>query len=157
MKIHVIRDKVTDKYSFGTLYVNDKLFCNTIEDTDRGITKDTPLSEIKKIKVKDETAIPTGIYELTLKVISPKYSKVAFYKEVCNGYLPRILDVPGFDGILIHSGNLASDSSGCVICGVDNGTQSGVIKSKDTFKDLYKVLKAASDKGEKIEIEIIKI
>jgi hypothetical protein len=67
--------------------------------------------------------------------------------------MPRILNVPGFDGILIHPGNTALDTNGCILVG-KNTVKGKVTKSKETFADLYKQMKAASDKGEPIEITI---
>ena len=54
------------------------------------------------VRYRLPTAIPRGIYELTLDIVSPKFSKYDFYKEVCNGKLPRLKNVKGFEGILIH-------------------------------------------------------
>jgi hypothetical protein len=67
--------------------------------------------------------------------------------------MPRLDNVPGFSGILIHPGNTALDSSGCLLVG--KNTQVGKITdSKNTFAKLYKKMKAAYDKGEKITITI---
>ena len=74
------------------------------------------LEEIKKIKVPNETAIPTGTYDITLNVISPRFKDRAWAKPY-NGKLPRILNVLGFDGVLIHPGNTQNDTSGCILVG----------------------------------------
>ena len=104
------------------------------------------LNDIKKIKVKDKTAIPTGTYEITLKIVSPRFSKKDFYKQYANGgRLPRLLNTPGFDGVLMHCGNSAEDSSGCLIVG-QNKVVGKVINSQQTFKELYKKLSSATDK-----------
>ena len=89
-------------YTIGKLYIDGEYFCDTLEDKDRGLTDDMTVSEISKIKIKNETAIPTGTYSITLNIVSPRFSVSSFYKQVCNGKLPRILNVKGFDGILIH-------------------------------------------------------
>lgn len=75
MNILLKRIAKKSTYTIGKLYVDGVYFCDTIEDKDRGLTQKTPLSEIKKVKVYQETAIPTGTYEITTNVISPKYSK----------------------------------------------------------------------------------
>ena len=67
--------------------------------------------------------------------------------------MPRLENVPGFTGILIHPGNSALDSAGCIIPG-KNTKVGQVTDSKNTFAKLYKKMKAAYDKGEKITIEI---
>jgi hypothetical protein len=67
--------------------------------------------------------------------------------------MPRLKDVPGFLGILIHPGNTALDSAGCLIVG--KNTQVGKLTdSKNTFAKLYKKMKSAYDKGESIKITI---
>ena len=81
-------------YTIGHLYIDGVWYCNTIEDRDRGLTQDMPLSEIKKIKVKSQTAIPRGKYMVTLNVISPKFFKKTYYNNFCGSKLPRLIDVP---------------------------------------------------------------
>lgn len=139
MRILIDRKYKKELYTISNLYIDGKYFCNTIEDTDRGLTQSTPLEEIRKKKVSSKTAIPSGIYKVTLDVVSPKYSKNSYYKAVCNSKLPRLLNVPGFDGILIHCGNTEKDSAGCLIVG-ENKVKGQVINSRSTFEKLYKEL-----------------
>ena len=141
-------------YTIGKLYINDKYFCDTLEDTDRGLTDKMTLTEILKIKKPSETAIPSGTYNITLDIVSPRFSTKTFYKQVCNGKLPRLLNVKGFDGVLIHSGNTEKDSSGCILVG-QNRVKGKVINSQETFKKLYKVLKESWDKDKSITINIL--
>lgn len=126
---------------------------DTIEDRDRGLHQSMSLDQIKKIKIASQTAIPAGTYTITMKVKSPKFYKKAYYKSFCNGYVPRLLDVPGYDGILIHRGVDQDSSAGCIIVGY-NTIVGKVTYSKEAFEKLYKVLKTASDAGEKITITI---
>ena len=86
-------------YTIGKLYVNGSYFCDTIEDRDRFYFGEN--------KVQDKTAIPCGRYEITQNVISPRFGKKEPYKSACNGYVPRLLNVPKFEGVLIHCGNYA--------------------------------------------------
>lgn len=139
MELLLIRRYKGEKYTIGDLYINGEKFCNTLEDTDRNLTQETPLSEIQKIKIPRETAIPTGKYNITLDVKSPTFSKYSFYQEVCSGKLPRLLDVPGFDGILIHVGSTAENSSGCILIG-DNTSVGMLTNGKERFKELYSKL-----------------
>jgi len=67
--------------------------------------------------------------------------------------MPRLLNIPGYDGVLIHTGNTEQDSSGCIVVGY-NKVVGKVINSMDAFKVIYPILKEASDKGEKITITI---
>lgn len=92
-----------------------------------------PLKTIQRIKLPKETAIPKGTYKITLDVISPKYSTKDFYiKNANKGRLPRLLNVPGYEGVLIHCGNIAADSAGCLIVG-RNKKVGMVLDSKETF------------------------
>lgn len=144
-------------YTIGKLYIDGEYFCDTLEDKDRGLTDDMTVSEISKIKIKNETAIPTGTYSITLNIVSPRFSVSSFYKQVCNGKLPRLLNVKGFDGILIHVGegiNGKDLTSGCILVG-KNTIKGGLTNSKECFKELYKLLKDKYDRGEKIIIKIL--
>ena len=132
-----------DTYTIGRLYIDGERFCDTIEDTDRGLRQDLPLSVNQAKKRRGVTAIPVGRYRVTLGVKSPKYSKKKQY-DFTGGYLPRLMNVPAFDGILIHIGNTAADSEGCILVG--RNTQVGrELESTKTFKALYEVLRKASD------------
>ena len=110
-------------------------------------------NEIQEKKIAGKTAIPTGSYEITLNVQSPKFSDFTKYPayKFCDGYLPRLKDVPGFDGILIHIGNYDTDTDGCILIGY-NTAKGMVSQSTDTFKRLYDLL--VSSDGE-IYIEIV--
>lgn len=143
MELKLKRIARKETYTIGRLYVDGVRFCDTIEDKDRGLRQDLPLSVNIKRKVKNETAIPVGRYRVTLGVKSPKMSQRPAY-DFCKGYVPRLINVPAFDGILIHIGNTARDSAGCILVG-ENKVVGKVINSTDTFKRLYAVLKAAED------------
>lgn len=144
MKILVDRKYKMKTYTISNVYVDGVKICDAIEDTDRGLTQDMPISSIQSHKIYGQTAIPSGTYKVTLNVISPKYSKVPFYIQVCKGKVPRLLDVPGYDGVLIHTGNTEKDSLGCIIVGYN--TQKGMVtQSRDAFKKLYSILSQAKD------------
>ena len=150
MEMELKRIARRDTYTIGRLYIDGEYFCDTIEDKDRGLRQDLPLSVNKARKRAGETAIPTGRYQVTLGVKSPKFGTRKEY-AFCNGYLPRLLNVPAFDGVLIHIGNTARDSAGCILVG--RNTQVGkVLKSTVTFWELYSRLQDA--KGERIFITI---
>ena len=139
-------------YTIGKLFIDGVYFCDTMEDKDRGLDQSTPISTIEKVKVPSQTAIPTGLYKVAMNQVSPRLSKKDMYKGI-GGKLPRLIDVPGFDGVLIHVGNTDKDSSGCILVGF-NKVKGQVINSRDTFFKLYAKLKEASDRGEKITIRI---
>lgn len=131
-----------DSYTIGHLYIDGQYFCDTCEDADRGLRQDLPLSVNMAKKRRGVTAIPVGRYRVTLGVKSQKYSKKKQY-DFTRGYLPRLVNVPAFDGILIHIGNTAADSEGCILVG--RNTKVGmVLESTKTFRDLYARLKSAT-------------
>lgn len=154
MELIVDRKWKRQSYTISNLTIDGKWFCNVLEDADRGLDDSMPLAKIKELKKPSITAIPKGTYEITLDVISPRFCTKAFYKQVCNGKLPRLLNVKGFEGILIHAGNTDKDTDGCLLVG-QNKVKGQVINSQDTFKELYKLLKDKHDKGEKITIKIL--
>ena len=140
MEILVERKWKKSNYTIGILSIDGKRFCETLEDVDRNLNSFMSVEQIKAIKKPNETAIPTGTYEVTLDIFSPKFGNKPFYKKTCNGKLPRILNVKGFDGVLIHCGNTNLDTSGCILVG-RNLEKGKVLKSQETFEKLYKILK----------------
>ena len=151
MEILVERKWKKPNYTVGNLYINGKWIANTLEDTDRGLKDSMSIGQIKSLKKPHITAIPTGVYEVNLNTVSPKFGSRSFYKEVCKGKVPRLLNVKGFDGILIHAGNKAEDTDGCILVG-QNKVVGQVINSQATFRELYKILSNSKDK---ITIKII--
>ena len=152
MELKLIRKIKTDTYTIGELYINNNLFCSTLEDTDRGLLDSMLLDEIKSKKVYGQTAIPKGAYDITLDVVSPKF-KDRTWAKFCEGKLPRLIDVKGYEGVLIHVGNKAEDTLGCILVG-QNATGGFVNNSTDTFKKLYQLLLDSKNKGEKLTIKI---
>lgn len=153
MKIELERRWKKATYTIGRLYVDGVFFCETLEDRDRGLKQTDPIATIKTRKVYGETAIPTGTYAVAMNVTSPKYAAVSWYWQLCQGKMPRLLAVPGFDGILIHPGNSALDSFGCILVG--RNTKVGrLTESKATFQKLYKAMAKAVKRGEEITIVI---
>ena len=144
MKLTLKRIAKKKTYTIGKLYIDDVYFCDTIEDVDRGLYQGQNLDLIKKIKIPNKTAIPRGTYKITLNVVSPKYSKKKIYQEICNGRVPRLLNVPGYEGVLIHIGNTAEDSAGCILVG-ENKQVGKVLNSTETFKRLYNKIKGQND------------
>lgn len=143
MKLVLKRINNQDNYCEGKLYIDGIYQCDVIEDTDRGLTNEMSVTEIQSKKVYGETAIPKGTYQITLDVVSPKF-KDRSWATFCEGKLPRLLDVPGYEGVLIHVMNQASESLGCI--GVGQKTKDGWISnSTQTFKNLYYKLKQATD------------
>lgn len=143
MKLLLKRIALRESYTIGKLYIDGTYFCDTCEDRVRDINKDGDLNDIGEGKVYGQTAIPYGTYKVTMNVQSPKYSQRAAYAW-CKGYLPRLLDVPHFDGILIHAGNDATHSAGCILVG-ENKVRGQVINSMATLKRLVNILRSTED------------
>lgn len=141
MKLKLIRKYKKQDYTIGKLYIDDKYFADTLEDADRGLNSKMSSIDITRIKIKGITAIPTGTYQITLNVQSPKYSNFSKYPYVkfCNGKMPRLLNVPGFDGVLIHAGNTHKDTDGCILVG-ENKEKGKVLNSQNTWRKLYDIL-----------------
>lgn len=154
MELLLKRTYNNDKYCIGHLYINGKYFCDTIEDCDRGLDSKMPLKEILKRKIRAVTAIPTGVYGILMNFVSPKYLKKPFFKNLCGGKMPRLTNVPGYEGVLIHTGNTAKDTDGCILVGY-NKVKGGLVNSTEAFVKLYGMMKKAHDNHEGIYIRII--
>ena len=157
MKLRLERKYRCSNYCIDKLYINNEYFSDALEDPDRGLTDTMRLEEIKKIKIKGNTCIPYGTYNITLDVVSPKFGSKSYYKEVCNGKVPRLLNVKGFDGILIHVGDGPNGhrlTEGCVLIG-RNTIKGGLTEGKKYFQLLYNQMLEAKKRGEKIKITIV--
>ena len=133
MKILVERYDSGSDETIGRVYIDGKLMCYSLED------------EYREVKVKGETRIPKGTY------------KVGFYNSPSHG--PKSLhikDVPGFSYILIHPGNVDTDTMGCLLVGKRIGKLNGkraVLDSKQAFKEIYPLIAGAIERGEEVEIK----
>ncbi|TDB64354.1 DUF5675 family protein [Arundinibacter roseus] len=118
-----------------------------LEDKDRGLKSTMTLAELLKIKVHSQTAIPTGRFEVKLRV-SPAFKRK----------LPWLQNVPAFEYIYAHKGNWIRDTRGCLIVGLSYGQEDGeycVRESKKAFDPLFAEIVAALDRKEKIWWEIV--
>lgn len=152
MKILLKRIARKDNYTIGNLYIGNVFFCNTLEDKDRGLTSQMSISEIELKKVYGKTAIPTGTYKIDMTTVSPKFKDRVWAKPY-KGILPRLIDVKGYSGVLIHVGNDQEATSGCILVG-ENRIKGKVINSTATFYELMTVLLKVQSAGETIELTI---
>ena len=144
MEIVVRRNVKTSKSTIGQLTVmGDPFNCFTLEDQDRGLNNKMNLTEIQSAKVFGGTAIPSGRYQVVID-----------HSDRFGVDMPHILNVPGFAGIRIHSGNTAADTEGCLIVGLEHATDI-VTNSRLAFSQFYIVLKQALNKGETVFITIV--
>lgn len=133
MDLTLKRDIIGNEFTLGELFIDGEPFCFTCED------------KVRPHKIKGETAIPYGGYEIKL-TWSNRFQKI----------LPILLNVPEFEGVRIHSGNTIEDTEGCILVGMERNAAGGYItRSKEAMAALMPVLKKAIDDGEGIWLEIV--
>lgn len=142
MELTVHRRLLEANRTIGRLFVDGDYFCDTLEDADRGLTQTTSADEIGRRKIAHETAVPTGVYTV-IAARSPAKKRI----------LPRLLNVPGFSGVLIHRGNTAHDTSGCILVGT-YATHGRLVDSTRCEKRLVEILCKAQEREEEIQIII---
>lgn len=160
MRLRLERIALKPAYTIGHLYnvTNGKrvYICDTVEDKVRDLNHNGVFDNGEQ-KIKGQTAIPYGTYEVTLKIKSPKFSNFVKYPyaKKYRGYLPRLLRVKHFEGILIHCGSSANSSAGCLIVGYNKVVGRVVDSQKAFYKLMDDYLVPASERGEDIFIEIV--
>lgn len=123
MNLFLKRQIKTSDFTLGELFINGISFCQTVEDMER----------MEGEKVWGKTAIPKGTYKVIVNMSN------RFKKE-----MPLLMNVSGFEGVRIHSGNSAEDSSGCIIIGMIR-TLNGVGMSRIAFVKLMEKLKGETE------------
>lgn len=142
MQITIIRKYRKPEYTIGRLYIDGAYVCDTLEDTDRGLTSDMSAADIQRQKVKGQTAIPTGAYSVTI-TYSPRFRR----------RLPLISGVKGFDGIRIHPGNTAKDTEGCILPGM-NTVKGSVTHSRQWYAVIFGRIREALAAGQRVSLAI---
>lgn len=142
MEIRVKRIARKDGYTIGKMYINGAYFCDTLEDTDRGLKSTMSVEEILSKKRKGVTAIPTGKYDVIL-TFSPRFKRV----------LPLLLNVPGYQYIRVHNGNRPDSTDGCLLVG-ENKIKGQVLNSRATLEKLMSVFLECEKRKEKVTILI---
>lgn len=142
MELLVVRYHKKPNYTIGKLFIDGDYFCDTLEDTDHGLSNTMPLSQIQAAKRKGITAIPTGRYKMEL-TLSPRFGRI----------LPILIGVKGFEGIRIHRGNTHEDTEGCILVG-ENKAVGKVLNSSNTENRLMERLKTINH-WENIYITIV--
>jgi hypothetical protein len=138
MKLLLERDVKAPTFTLGRLHVNQIRQFYTCEDAVRQVAG-VPVEEWK---IKGETAIPTGVYRIVVNH-SNRFKKK----------LPQLLDVKGFEGIRIHSGNTKADTEGCILVGTHR-TKEGVANSRFACEVLQNEIERAIARGEVVTIQI---
>lgn len=141
IELKVLRFKFTDKSTISELYLNGTLFCYTLEDPVRTLVdknKDGDFDDAGEGKVKGNTAIPEGTYDVIINM-SNRFKKL----------MPLLLKVPGYEGVRIHTGNFPADTEGCILVG-SMALNDEIRNSRPTFTKLM----AELQKADKITITI---
>lgn len=133
---------ISNVFINGTRFGDGKSYCNSLEDTDRGLTSDMTVDQIRKKKVYGKTAIPSGEYIITM-TYSHKYKR----------NMPLVNNVKGFDGIRLHSLNKPEDSLGCI--GFGKNDKVGWISDSRYWTGLIEgKIKTALGRGEIVKLVI---
>lgn len=152
MQLLIDRKWKKDGYTIGCFYINGILFCNSLEDKDRSLKDSMSENKIKQSKVYEQTAIPTGTYEVKM-TYSSRFNTKSWGRKY-QGKVPELLSVKGFSGVRVHPGNTAKDTLGCILVG-KNTAKGMVTKSTEYYyKLLDEYLIPAIRRGEKIQIMI---
>jgi hypothetical protein len=133
MNIKLVREDFTEESTIGEMFVDGVFNCYTLEDK---VRETEP-------KVYGKTAIPYGHYDIVINW-SNRFQK----------YMPLLINVPNFEGIRIHSGNVASNTEGCVLVG-NYRSKNLITESRKAFTNLMKKLQSV-EKKEKITIDIVR-
>ena len=142
MKLYLYRKFLKEKYTIGKLYVDGKYYCDTLEDKDRSLSASLTLERNKKLKVYGQTAIPIGIYHVSLH----RWTKY-------NVVVPKLENVPAFEGILIHNGKNQDNTEGCILVG-KNTVVGGLTDGRVYMHGLTDMIRAAIRRGEQVTIEV---
>jgi hypothetical protein len=136
MQLHLHRYLFRATFTLGHLSAGGHELCATLEPKRRDLAGGAP-------KIDGLTAIPEGTYPI---VIAPSGR---FHR-----WLPALVGVPRFKGILIHAGNYPSDTRGCILVGELDPAQPRLLNSCRTLSRLQHLISQVLDRGEKVEIEI---
>ena len=138
MKLRLERFQHDLTCTIGNLFADEQFVCFILEDPVREVDR----QPVSFWKVKGDTAIPRGTYVVKLT-----------WSNRFQHFMLQLMDVPGFDGIRIHTGNTNVDTEGCLIPGMEVGTES-VLKSKVAYDHLLSIVNPVLQAGESITIEV---
>lgn len=126
MNLILKREYFGDTFTIGKLYKDDQYIGYTLEDKVREVVG-MPVETWKQF---GNTAIPTGTYKVLITMSNRFKMK-----------LPQLLDVPGFSGVRMHTGNSSADTEGCILVGsVWDGKSDWVGGSKTAFSPLLAMI-----------------
>jgi hypothetical protein len=144
LKIRVDREIYHENCSIGKLYIDGVYQCYTLEDTVR-----------VGAKLYGKTAIPEGTYPLELRTDGTTHHRYEKQFPTIHKGTLHILDIPGYQYVLIHIGNTAADTLGCILVGLDYGGGDKIERSTAAYLKIYPVIAKALDAGDDVEIEVV--
>src|SRR5207245_6182775 len=124
--------------TIGELSIDGVFDCFTLED----LVREIPGKPVSEWKVPKETAIPSGNYAVIIN------DSVRFKRP-----LPLLINVPGFSGVRIHSGNTSEDTEGCILVG-SQVSGDAIIESRKAFEALFEKLKDAFESWQTVHIAV---
>lgn len=131
MELILTRKQYTTRSTIGELSIDRKFECYVLEDP------------VRPEKIKTETAIPAGTYDIVIN-----------HSDKFGVQMPLLEDVPNYAGIRIHPGSSPEDTWGCLLPGTNHGVDS-ISGSQEAYVTLFAKLSKAQNKGEKIAIKIV--
>lgn len=142
MLLTLQRTSLGPRATLGHLDIDGVAECVTLEDVVRLDDPATPKDE--GAKIQDQTAIPAGRYKVVID-FSQRFGKLMLH----------VLDVPGFTGIRIHSGNTHADTSGCILVGLVVDGPDRIHGGSVALPRLFTKVKAALDRREEVWITVL--
>lgn len=142
MRLHLQLVAETMNSSISVMAVAGEFVCFVLEDGYRDK------------KVKAETRIPAGVYRIEKRTTGGFYEQ--YRDKLKHDFSIQIVDVPGFENILIHIGNTVKDTAGCLLTGLGVGFNGNFAVNQSTaaYLQVYETIRLAFDRGDKVEIEI---
>lgn len=142
LRIRVTRDRLLSDRTLGVVELDlpdDGAgwlpFGFSLEDTDRRL-------EAGGAKLRGQTAIPLGVYDVRL-YDSPKHGPDT----------PELVAVQGYQHVQIHSGNVPSDTLGCILIGLSRDERQ-VLRSRVACDWLRAEVARVIRAGGRVTIEV---
>lgn len=143
MRIHIQLIAQTPESSLSACTIAGQFQCFILEDG------------FHETKIKHRTRIPPGIYQIG-KRTEGKFAE-RHKSRYGHSFVPHLLNVPGFEFILIHPGNDPTDTSGCLLPGFTASFSKsgwGVSQSERAFLELFAQIEKGFAEDGAVEVEI---
>ncbi|GAB3654152.1 hypothetical protein GCM10028791_24630 [Echinicola sediminis] len=143
--ITVLRYTDDGETTLGLLFLKNKFFAYTLEDT------------FREVKVRGSTRIPAGYYPLDFNRNLTPMTKAYRKSRPWFDFHLEIKDIPNFSGVYIHVGNTHEDTEGCLLIadGVNAGISKSITQSRLAFERFYKKVSELLKANEPVKINIL--